>query len=319
MIRVAEFRSSENPGSPKWGRPGDQVMPKDPGNVFDGEVRVRYLSGEKYPTVYRPVEEAVADSIAYNMEAAARNPHVGYSQNNGASPRTSFYEELVKAGGDASKINALCNSDCSAGIAAVLKVAGVPVSADMWTGNAPEQFEQTRALLAISVDGLISAFEQYLMRGDILYRPGHMCVVLDDGASAVPIPVLAQGDVWQRLAPGLTDGTELRAIPKGEAAAAYLPGADVDGRPWVITKYEGRLGWTSSKYLEPANAVVATSNVYVRRFPVPTSSVITVLAPNEELPATQVVYEDYRKIPWYQVIVDYDAIGWVSGRYSYLD
>ena len=317
MIRIAEFRSSENNSA--WGKPGDQVMPKNPGAVFDGEVRVRYWSGDDFTSVWRPVEEAVADSIAYNMEAAARNPAVGYSQYNGASPRTTFYEELVKCGGDAAAITTKCNGDCSAGTAAVLKVAGVPVPADMWTGNAPDEMRKTRMLLEIETENF-KVFEPYVMRGDILYRPGHMAIAIDNGANAVPIPVEATGDVWQRLAPGTEPGTELRAIPKGATSAdAFLPGVEDDRRVWYITRYNGRLGWTSSRYLAALYHVTATASVYIRSGPSTSSSIITVMEKGEKLPATGVWYTDSRGRKSYQVEVGAaaaDGFGWVSSKYS---
>ena len=317
MIRLAEFRSSENGSA--WGKPGDQVMPKKPGTVFDGEVRVRYWSGDAFTSVWRPVEEAVADSIAYNMEAAARNPAVGYSQYNGASPRTTFYEELVKAGGDAAAITNLCNGDCSAGTAAVLKVAGVPVSADMWTGDAPEEMRKTRMLLEIETSNF-AEFVPYLMRGDILHRAGHMAIVLDDGESAVSIPVEATGDVWQRLVPGTEPGSELRAIPRGARdVQAYLPGVEDDGRVWYITRYNGRRGWTSSKYLQALYHVKATNSVYIRQRPYTTARIITVMERGDVYPATGNYSTDARGVDWYQVEVGADAssgFGWVSSKYS---
>lgn len=315
MIRVAEFRSSEYNSA--WGRPGDQVMPNEPGNVFDGEVRVRYYAGDEFTSVWRPVEAAVAESIAYNMEAAARNPHVGYSQNNGSAPRTTFYEELLKAGGDASKISKNCNGDCSAGTAAVLKIAGVPVPADMWTGNAPEEMRKTRMLIEIETENF-TVFEPYVLRGDILYRKGHMAIAVDNGSGAVPIPVEATGDVWQRLLPEAVPGTELRAIPRGSIDAdAYLPGVEADdGRVWYITSYAGRRGWTSSRYLQALFHVTATAPVYVRTKPSLAGKIVNVLEQGDTIPATGAYYTDARGQDWYHVEVDCRTFGWVSGKYS---
>lgn len=314
MIRLAEFRSSEYNGA--WGRPGDQVMPSDPGNVFDGEVRVRYWSGDAFESVWRPVEEAVADSIAYNMEAAARNLNVGYSQNNGASPRTTFYEQLLAAGGDAAAISKPCNGDCSAGTAAVLKVAGVPVPADMWTGNAPEEMRKTRMLIEIETSDF-KAFEPFVMRGDILYRPGHMAIAIDNGNMAVPVPIEATGDVWQRLAPGTDPGTELRAIPRGATNAdVFLPGVPDSGRVWYITRYAGRLGWTSSRYLSALYHVTTSASVYVRESPHTNADIITVAEPGEKFDANGVYYTDARGRDWYQIVTDPSTLGWISSKYS---
>ena len=315
MIRIGEFRSSENGG--KWGEPGDQVMPKKPGKVFDGEVRCRYFDGG-FTVLYRPIQEKVAESIAYNMEAAARNPKVGYSQNNGAYPRESFYYALEKAGGDAAKIDTLCNGDCSAGTAALLKNAGVDVPLSMWTGTAPVILEKTRQFLELDIDPDDVSYSRYFLRGDILYRPGHMAIVLENGEAAAPIPVTATGDVWQRLLPGVTTGTKLRAIARGDRAEAFLPPVDVDGRPWYITRYNGRLGWTSSRYLEPVRIIEATGSVYVRKLPKLGSEIQETLHKGDLKMGGASVYIDSRNIEWYQVVVTDSCFGWVSGKSSKL-
>lgn len=312
-VRLGEFRSSEYHSA--WGRPGDQDMPKDPATVFDGEVRVRYFSGDQFTTIYRPVDIEVADSIAYNMEAAARNPNVGYAQNNGEFPRTGFYDELVRAGGDAALIRNLCNSDCSAGTAALLKTAGVPVPADMWTGNAPEILRATKRMIEIPLENC-PQFEPYMMRGDVLYRPGHMAICLDNGPATIPIPVDATGDTWQRLSAGVKEGTELHVIDNGARAVAYLPAVMVGSRPWMMTGYNGRRGWSSSRYLDAAETVRATYTCYVRERPGVTGRIFTVAESGDVLTATGNYTEDIRGVEWYQVITDLSSLGWISGRYS---
>lgn len=321
-IRIGEFAHSEcYPSSPKWGEPGDQLMPKNPGKVFDGEVRVRYMSVEDFTAVYRPVSAEVAEHIAVNMERAARNPAVGYSQWNGASPRTTFYEELKKAGGDASKITNKCNGDCSAGTAALLKVEGIPVSANMNTATAPEQLRSTHQFLEIEIKSVVKSFTQfmpYLMRGDILYRSGHMGICLDNGDLSIPFPVKATGDVWQRLYPGLQSDTQLRVIDLGAQADAYLPAVDADGRDWVITEYNGRRGWTSGRYLEGVIWIVSDATVYIRQEPATTGKIINVGEAGYQYPGTGNVRADGRGVLWYQLITD-GVIGWISSRFSHID
>lgn len=313
MIRIAEFRSSENGG--KWGEPGDQVMPNKPGKVFDGEVRCRYFDGG-FTVLYRPIQARVAESIAYNMEAAARNPYVGYSQNNGAYPRESFYYALEKAGGDAAKIKTICNGDCSSGTAALLKNAGVDVPLSMWTGTAPEILAKTRQFLELDIDPDDSN-GYYLLRGDILYRPGHMAIVIENGVYMVPIIAKATGDVWQRLLPGVQPGTQLRAIARGDLAEVFLPGVKADGRNWYVTRYNGRLGWTSDRYLEAIKIVEATGSVYIRELPKLGSAILDTLHTGDRVVAADAVYIDHRNIEWFQVVTG-ERLGWVSGKYSRL-
>lgn len=317
MQRLGEFAHSEcYPTSPKWGVPGDQLMPKNPGEVFDGEVRIREFSDDNFTTIFRPVSVEVAESIAYNMEAAAKNPNVGYSQNNGASPRTSFYKELIAAGGDAAKITRPCNGDCSAGTAALLQVAGVPVSAEMWTGNAPEQLRDTRKILEIPIKN--SSYYKYLLRGDILFRPGHMAIILDSGELEQRITFEATGDVWQRLSPGLNDGTQLYVIDRGADTGAYLPAIEIRDRAWIMTEYNGRRGWTSGRYLKPATVAKVRGTCYVRALPSIGGEVVYTADRGLELIATGAVKEDSRGVMWYQVMYDYKSLGWISSRWSLL-
>lgn len=313
MIRIGEFRSSEN--GTAWGRPGDQVMPKKPGRTFDGEVRIRDFDGG-FTCVYRPISAAVAESVAYNMEAAALNPNVGYSQNNGDYPRESFYYALKNAGGDAAKIDELCNGDCSSGTAALLKNAGVDVPLSMWTGTAPVILEKTRAFLALDVDPDDRDLYFYLMRGDILYRPGHMAIVIENGTMTVPIPAAATGDVWQRLLPGVQPGTQLRAIARGDWCSMFLPTVGIDGRDWVMTLYNGRRGWTSTRYLEPRKIIEATASVYVRSQPKLGAAIYETLEKGDRRTGADQLYIDSRNVEWYRVVLDTGFLGWVSGKYS---
>lgn len=314
-IRIGEFASSENGSA--WGRPGDQRMPLNPGKTFDGEVRIRYYNGG-FTVLYRPISAAVAESIAYNMEAAAYNPCVGYSQNNGDSPRESFYYALEKAGGDAALINEPCNSDCSAGTAALLKNAGVNVPLSMWTGTAPTILENTRQFLSMDIDPDDIVSDGYMMRGDILYRPGHMAIVIEDGECMTPFRMYATGDVWQRILPGVAPGTTLWAIACGDSCEAYLPGIVIDGRAWYMTAYNGRRGWTSTRYLKPAKIVEAKAPVHVRVLPKLGTMILETLDKGTIRISTEAEYVDTRGVEWYQVVTDTELIGWISGRYSKL-
>lgn len=318
MVRIGEFRSSETGG--KWGRPGDQVMPVNPGKTFDGEVRIRAYDGG-FTTIYRPISVKAADSIAYNMEAAALNRNVGYSQNNGEYPRTSFYDALKAAGGDASKIDTPCNSDCSAGAAALINNAGIPISLDMWTGNMPELMEKTRQFMTLDIEAADSDSYTgaYLMRGDILYRPGHVAIVLESGEFATGVQAKATGDVWQRLSPGVRKGTEFRAIAKDDYCCYYLPPAPVSGRDWYITQYNGFRGWASSRYVQHCYKVQPTASVHVRILPRLGSTIIDTVYKYDYLIATGAEFTDDRGVVWYQVIVDNIMLGWISSMYSVLN
>lgn len=102
--------------------------------------------------------------------AAALNNNIGYDQ----LERQTFWQQLVKSGYDASKINTPCETDCSAGVLAICKAAGYHFNIEAlkninqtgYTGNEEAilkaaGFEAYREYKYLSSDA-------YLDNGDIL-------------------------------------------------------------------------------------------------------------------------------------------------------
>ena len=70
--------------------------------------------------VLRHPDPEVREMIASYSEKAAANDNIGYDQ----YERTTFWTELSKVGYDPAAITTPCESDCSAGVAAIVKAVG---------------------------------------------------------------------------------------------------------------------------------------------------------------------------------------------------
>ena len=314
MVRIAQFNHSEY--GTIWGEPGDQL--KVPGtyetkDTFSGELEiVQYYGPWEY--VFRCIDVKKSKKLARNAGLTVRNPHVGYSQNNGAYPRTSFYDELKAAGWDPSKITNDCNGDCSAGMAAWLCSVGIEVSPDMWTGTEKEIIEATGQFLTLT-DDIFTAQDDYLMPGDILLKTGHTAMILDCGDYVKSsVPGVAKGNSWQRYAPD-TKAATIGVVKSEEAVDGYLP---IMGGKWWMTENYGRRGWESEKFIEWLYYVDITGYmVNVRRRPTINSKVLDTAQLGERFLSTGISAEDGRGVTWYQ-IVDGDDLGWVSAVYAEL-
>lgn len=314
MVRIAQFNHSETGGIN--GQPGDQL--KVPGTyeraeTFNGELEVVRWYGP-WQFVFRAIDANTAKLLAKKAIDTCRNPHVGYSQWNPESPRTTFYNELKKAGWDPSKIKTDCNGDCSAGMAAWLCSVGIEVSIDMWTGNEREIIEETGKFLTLT-DPLFTDQDSYLMPGDILLREGHTCMVVDTGDNVKSsIPGMATANSWQRYGPS-TSAKKIDVVHGEEAVDGYLP---IMSGKWWITESYGRRGWESEKYLEWLYYVDITGfMVNVRSRPTINSKVLDTAQLGERFLSTGISAEDGRGIVWYQ-IMDGDELGWVSSVYAEL-
>ena len=70
--------------------------------------------------VLRHPDATVRQKIVELARAAAGNDMIGYDQGD----RYSFWQRFQEAGYDPAKITAPCESDCSAGVAAIVKAVG---------------------------------------------------------------------------------------------------------------------------------------------------------------------------------------------------
>lgn len=313
-VRIAQFNHSEY--GTIWGEPGDQL--KVPGTyetarTFSGELEIVPYYGP-WDYVFRIRDAEKARQLAIIAEQTCRNPNVGYSQNNGAAPRTTFYDALKAAGWDPTKINHPVNGDCSAGMAAWLNAVGVEIDRNMWTGSEKFLLEQSGWFLTLS-DDIWSDSGDYLMPGDILLKSGHTALILDYGDEMrSTIPAEVTWDMWQRGDPS-NKGRQLGVVHKGSFVEVMLPLRN--GR-WYITSSGGWRGWSSAACYDWQYTLEITGHmVNVRTRPNINSEVIQVVMLGARFPSTGISTEDDRGRTWYQIVVS-NMLGWVSGFYSTL-
>lgn len=310
MIRIAQFSTPETGTDKIFGQAGDQLMdPAKAGDrTFFGEVDIIDWS-DSWAVIYRPVRRDVAHSIAYTMEAAARNPMIGYSQ---GTARLSFGQALAEAGGDPALIDTPCNSDCSAGIAAAVRNAGIMVNANMTTRTEDRELMQTGEFIKIETRNVL-AEPAYYLKGDILWRSGHTGVCIDDGGNAYGPWMQITGNCHRRIGPSVT----YRSIGILRPAEKVRIMQGFSGN-WSMLDKDGTIAWTSDKFLDEvgAGAVLVTGfTVWIRMRPYKESRAVKLAHRGQCYVFTGLSDIDSRGVTWYKIETD-DGDGWISSKYS---
>lgn len=169
---------SDERGKISGGKAGDQT---------GKEWRIRSWYSSPWNVILRHPDAKVRELIASMAEASAKNDNIGYDQ----YQRETFWNELKKVGYKPEKIKTKCESDCSAGVAAIVKGAGYrlgdskmkALSQSSYTGNL-----RARLKAAGFVEYTASKYlnsDAYLMRGDVLLKEsGHTAINLTNGKYA---------------------------------------------------------------------------------------------------------------------------------------
>lgn len=154
------------------------------GDQTGKEVKISSWYNGSWTALLRPRDPTLAEGIAKACEDACNNPNIGYDQ----YQRNTLNAQAKAVGYDLSKITNACETDCSAFMSVCVIAGGVNVPYS--GGNAPT----TRTLQSvlddtgafdILTDSKYLTSDKYLLRGDILLRPGyHTVMALDNGACA---------------------------------------------------------------------------------------------------------------------------------------
>ena len=170
-----------NSGSDERGR----ISGGAAGDQTGREWEIRPWYNRPWNCVLRHPDQKVREKIAELGEKAARNDKIGYDQNQ----RYTYWDLLVKAKYDPSKITVACESDCSAGIIANTKAVGHLLGitalrniAATYTGNMRSAFKAAGFEVLTASKYLTS--DKELLRGDILLNDkSHTATNLTDGAN----------------------------------------------------------------------------------------------------------------------------------------
>ena len=159
------------------GRAGDQT---------GSEWEIRSWYNRPWNYVFRHPEPEIQKLIGDLAEEAAKNDLIGYDQNQ----RTTFWQQLKASGYRPKNIRTACETDCSAGVAAIVKAVGFlmgvqdlqEVSASMYTGNEHDAL-RAAGFEVLTSDKYLNS-DRYLLRGDILLCEGHHTAInLTDGSA----------------------------------------------------------------------------------------------------------------------------------------
>jgi len=180
--------SHDERGKLSGGAAGDQT-----GNASASKGEWRLCPWYNRPWLYviRFEDEVIANGIAKEGEAAARNDCIGYDQ----SQRMTYWHELEKNGYKSANIKKRCETDCSAGTLAIVKAVGFQLR-DINNADKPDFFPTLKAIEAlckinpsgysgnarailVKAGGKVLTAKKYLTSdkwlkpGDIMINPGH--------------------------------------------------------------------------------------------------------------------------------------------------
>lgn len=174
-ILIGHASIDEN-GKIVGGKPGDQTKK---------EVCTRKWYNGSWDCVIRCTDSKIASKMVQLCKQACSNDKIGYDQ----KQRNTLYTQAKKVGLDFSKINTLCECDCSSLMCTCAICAGVEDSLIFVDNNMRttrtmrEAFKKTPGF-KILTDKKYLTSDKYLKAGDILLKEGkHTVMALEDGAN----------------------------------------------------------------------------------------------------------------------------------------
>lgn len=306
-VKIGSARIDEN-GRITGGKAGDQT-----GNEVGTQAWYKHSKGWR---AFRPNSAAAAEKIAYAMQAACDNKHIGYNQDE----RNTLYSAAKAYDFDPAKVTKDVNTDCSALVRVCCAHAGIFIS-DFNTSSEASALLKSGKFTELT-ESKYTAQSDYLKRGDILVTKtkGHTVVVLSDGskASSATIPSTSN-DIPVTGIVEVSGTWYLRAEPDKSSPAmgtvtnskkVYYLGGEKDG--WYLVKVDGLTGWISKRAgtVVPAAAsiVVGKGNWYVRSAPDKSAASLGTVKEGASLP-----YQGQEKDGWYLVIFE-NQNGWISKK-----
>lgn len=225
----------------------------------------QYSGGWEF--MIRHPDPAVGKMIADLAREAANNDCIGYDQ----SDRYTFWQRLAAVGYRPKNIKTNCETDCSAGVAAIVKAVGYlmgltklqNVSLYAYTGNIRQVLQA--AGFSVYTDSKYLTSENYLLPGDLLLKPyWHIATNLTTGKSAKKD---SKTEAWTATgtATCTDDGVNVRATPGGAVIGQMNKGQrfEIDGvveDGWTHIKDVSSIGigWMWSEYIKKDGAGTST-------------------------------------------------------------
>ena len=321
MVRIAQFNHSETPPPSIWGEPGDQLKVKgeyERAATFErGELNIVPWYDGNWTFAFRPIDKVKAARLADLANATCRNPKVGYSQTN---DRESFYRELEAVGWDPDRIAKECNSDCSAGFAALSTAAGMEMPKDLYTGNMALHIINSEQYLIMKKAQFLAS-PDYLLPGDVLLRPatpergGHTLTVIEEGEQVgLYARAVVNSGTWNlRRSPNYyCDAVDV--LKGGLNIRIYLPCIWCDGISWYYADTGGCRGFISRAAFKPYHEVEVHYDTWLRTRPNLRGGQISVVpASDSTIISTGDFEKDDRGVIWFQVAYG-NRWGWVSSK-----
>lgn len=137
--------------------------------------------------VLRYPDTSVSQMIADFGRSAAKNNKIGYDQ----GQRLTFWNELTVSDYDPAKITKKCESDCSAGVSAIVKAVGykkgIKALKNISITNTTYTMRSTfkAAGFTVLTDTKYLTSDKYLLPGDVLLNDSHHTAINLDYGSAV--------------------------------------------------------------------------------------------------------------------------------------
>lgn len=174
-VKIANSGSDEN-GRYKNGKAGDQ-------NGREWYICDWYKYSSGWNCVLRYPNVNVRAMVTHLAVLSAENDKIGYDQNQ----RQTYWDELRKANYDPSKITTACESDCSAGVIAIVKATGHLLNITKlqnvdatYTGNMRSALQ--RAGFEVLTASKYTNNDDYICAGDILLNDTHhTCIAVTNG------------------------------------------------------------------------------------------------------------------------------------------
>ena len=314
MLRLAQASSSEN--FTEYGTPPNQRRTK---GKLDGELNVINFYGG-WSMVFRPKDTNLAEDIAWMMTRVVQNgDHGGYGQDSLASDggkykRTGLFDALSKQNKerpDPMEIKTLFNCDCSSSCGAVVYHSGVKDIRlrTMWTGTEEDILMSTGKFTKLT-DPLLLSIGTGLRRGDILLKPGHTAIAIDndDHYTSVPYRISNCYSCNFRSAPNMNSQVEL-VLRNGDIVNV------VNDDEWVeAITFDGKRGYVYTTYCrEVLPYVKAKGDVWLRETAGKNGKEIIVIQKNEKVYLTGKTQKVLGRV-WKECVYA-NHLGWASSLY----